>query len=104
MNKWSNTNSDDPFGPFNLSDFKKWMSHQQDAGKSTMVGLQVESKIPFKKLLSRIEAQDGEVYEVAKEFKRHGGTITEENGHYMYVAVKNGSFMVHRMYLKRAED
>ena len=103
MNKWSK-NSDDPFGPFNLSDFKKWMSQQQDAGKRTMVGLEVESKIPYKKLVTRIETQDGELVEVAKDFKQNGGVITEENGHYMFVEVDSGNFMIHRMYLKRAGD
>ena len=103
MNKWNYT-SDDPFGPFNLSDFKKWMSNHHDANKSNMVGLKIESKIPLKKLISRIETQEGELLEVAKDFKKNGGTITEENGHYMYVSVDSGSFMIHRMHLKRSED
>jgi hypothetical protein len=102
MNKWSKTN-DDPFGPFNLSDFKKWISNQQDANNKSMVGVQVESKIHLKKLVSRIETQEGEIIEVAKDFKKNGGTITEENGHYMYVSVDSGSFMIHRMHLKCAD-
>ena len=80
------------------------MSDQHDARKSNMVGLKIESKIPLKKLISRIETQDGELLEVAKDFKKNGGTITEENGHYMYVSVDSGSFMIHRMHLKRSED
>jgi hypothetical protein len=104
MNKWSKKNSDDPFGTFNLSEFKKWMSQQKDSGRKTMVGLEVESKIPYKKLLSRIETQDGELVEVAKCFKKNGGVITEENGHYIFVEVDNGSFMIHRMHLKMAGD
>jgi len=102
MNKWSN--QEDPFGPFNFSDFKKWMSNQNDANRHTMVGVKVESKIPIKKLVSRIETQEGETVEVLKDFKKNGGTITEENGYYMYVAVESGSFMVHKMHLKRADD
>ncbi|MEY3163335.1 MAG: hypothetical protein RI887_159 [Actinomycetota bacterium] len=103
MNKWSDKGND-PFGPFNMSDFKKWMNQQHDANKSNMVGLAVESKIPYKRLVSRIEVQEGDDIEVAKNFKKHGGTITEENGHYMYVKTKGGSFMIHRMHLKRSED
>jgi len=102
MKKWSDKN--DPFGPFNFSDFKKWMSSHDDNGNNAMVGVKVESKVPFKKLLSRIEAQEGDTYEVAKQFKKHGGTITEENGHYMYVSTGNGLFMIHKMYLKRTDD
>lgn len=95
----------DPFGPFNFSDFKKWMGNQQDAkSKSNMIGLQVESKVTYKRLLSRIETEDGEIEEVAKDFKKNGGTITEVNGHNVLIEVDSGSFMIHRMYVKREED
>ena len=95
----------DPFGPFNLSDFKKWMEHQQDAkAKPNMVGLQVESKVTLKKLLSRIEVQDGEIEEIAKEFKKNGGTISEVDGHNVLIEVDSGTFIVHRMYVKRTDD
>jgi hypothetical protein len=50
-----------------------------------------------------METQDGDTYEVAKEFKKNGGSITEENGHYMYVSVSEGSFLIHRMYLRRMD-
>lgn len=102
MSKWSDPK--DPFGPFNFSDFKKWITHQDSTKKSSLVGVKVESKIPFKKLLDRIEAQKGETFDVAKEFKKQGGTISEENGHYMYVSVPHGSFLIHRMYLRRSDD
>lgn len=104
MNKRIDEKSD-PFGPFNLNDFKKWMGHQHDAkSKPNMIGLQVESKITFKRLLSRIETQDGEVEEVAKDFKKNGGTITEVNGQNILVEVNSGSFLIHRMYIKKEND
>jgi translation initiation factor 1 (eIF-1/SUI1) len=104
MNKRIDEKSD-PFGPFNLNDFKKWMGHQQDAkSKPNMIGLQVESKITFKRLLSRIETQDGEIEEVAKDFKKNGGTITEVNGQNILIEVDSGSFLIHRMYVKREND
>ena len=60
----------DPFGPFDLNDFKKWMEHQHDAkAKPNMVGIQVESKIPYKKLISRMDVQEGDLEEVANEFE-----------------------------------
>jgi len=103
MNKRSDEKGD-PFGPFNFGDFKKWMEHQQDTkAKPNMVGLQVESKVAFKKLLSRIETQDGEIEEVARDFKKNGGTITSVDGHNV-VEVDSGSFMIHRMYIKREDD
>jgi hypothetical protein len=80
------------------------MSQQQDSQRQTMVGLEVESKIPYKKLITRIETEEGDLNEVAKDFKKNGGIITEENGHYMFVKVDSGNFMIHRMYLKRLGD
>jgi translation initiation factor 1 (eIF-1/SUI1) len=92
----------DPFGPFSLSDFKKWMENQQDAkAKPNMVGLQVESKVTLKKLLSRIETQDGDLEEVAKDFKKNGGTITEVDGHNVLIEVDSGTFLIQRMYVKK---
>ena len=102
-NKWSN-GSEDPFGPFSMSDFKKWMSQQKDDSRNRMVGLEVESKVPYKKLIGKIEVEEGDLIEVAREFYRNGGTISEENGHHMFVTVESGKFMIHRMYLKRAYD
>lgn len=93
-------------GPFNFSEFKKWMEHQQDDNDKTkpnMIGLQVESKVPFKKLLSRIETQDGEIEEVAKDFKRNGGIIKEVDGPNVLIEVTSGTFIVHRMYVKRED-
>ena len=102
-NKWS-SNSSDPFGPFSMSDFKKWMSQQQDDTRKKMVGLEVESKVPYKKLLGKIEIEEGDLIEVARDFYKHGGTISEENGHLMFVSTDSGTFMIHRMYLKRAYE
>ena len=104
MNKWNYKKDSDPFGPFNFSDFKKWMSQQGDSRKSSMVGVQVETKIPLKKLVSRIETQEGELLEVAKDFVKNGGKITEENGHFMFVSVDSGSFMIHKMHLKKSDS
>jgi hypothetical protein len=99
MNKRSNGN---PFGMFDVNNFKKWMEDQQDAkSKPNMVGLQVESKIPVKKLLSRIEIQEGDIEEVAKDFKRNGGKISEVNGHNFMIEVSSGTFIIHRMHIQK---
>lgn len=92
------------FGMFNLNDFKKWMDHQQDCKTKNIVGIKVESKITYKKLLSRIEAQEGEIEEVAKDFKKNGGTITEVNGHNILIEVDSGNFIIHKMHIKREDD
>lgn len=96
---------DDPFGPFNLSHFKKWMDHQQDAkSKSSLVGFQVESKIPYKKLVSRIETQLGDIEEVARDFKKNGGLVNEVDGPNILIEVTSGTFLIHKMYIKKHED
>lgn len=102
MSKW--IDKSDPFGPFNFSDFKKWMSNQEDSKERSLVGMRVESKVALKKLLSRMETQEGDTVEVANDFKKNGGVIKEENGHYMYVDVESGNFLIHRMYLRRSDD
>lgn len=87
---------------FNLSHFKKWVNNQNDhESKSNLIGVQVESKITLKKLVSRMETQEGEIEEVAKEFKDSGGTITEVNGHNLLIEVKSGNFLIHRMHVKK---
>ena len=105
MNKGSEEDYD-PFGPFNLNDFKKWMGNQNDnKSKSHMIGLEVESKVSYKKLLSRIvETEEGEISDVAKDFKENGGIITDIDGSNILVEVDSGSFIIHRMYVKRTDD
>lgn len=100
MNKQRN---DDLFNLFNLNDFKKWIHNQQEEKqpKSNLLGVHVESKINVKKLISRIDVQEGEEIEIAKEFKQNGGTISEIDGTNLLVEVESGSFIIHKMYVKR---
>lgn len=102
MNKRIEEN--DPFGPFNFADFKKWMSHQSDGKKNNLVGLQVESKINVRRLLSRIqETKQGDIETVAKDFKKNGGVIVEVDGNDVVVEVKSGSFIIHKMHVKKSD-
>lgn len=103
MNKRSDY-QDDPFGPFNLSDFKKWMQHQHDAKNKSSIGLEVESKIAIKKLALKIEVQEGDKIQVLKEFKRNGGSIADVNGENFLIENSAGNFLVHRAYIKRKDD
>lgn len=97
----------EPRGPsFSLNDFKKWIEKQQEqdqeAPKNSLIGTAVESKVTFRKLISRMETDDGDLYEIAKEFKKNGGTISEIDGVNLLIETKAGSFFVHRMYVRRA--
>jgi Fe2+ transport system protein FeoA len=80
------------------------MQSQPDEGKARhaiTTGLQVESKVPVRKLLARMGVQDGEELEVAREFCKNGGIIADIDGHNVLVEVDGGSFTIHRMYIKR---
>lgn len=94
-------NQDDPFDLFNFADFKKWIKNQDDSPNKIIIGLTVESKISTKKLLSKIECQDGDIEEVTKDFKKNGGIINEVNGHIFLIEVASGTFLVHRMYVTK---
>lgn len=104
MSKQRSDEEGDVFNLFNLNDFKKWIHTQQDESPSRphMIGVHVESKVNIKKLISRMEVQDdGEEEELAKEFKQNGGIIAEVDGPNILVEVDSGSFIIHKMYIKR---
>jgi len=93
------------FGQFNLADFKKWMESQQEESpyRKNFVGLYVESKVPLKKLINRMEVEEDEsLEEIARDFKENGGTINEVDGHYFNINVDAGNFIIHRMFVKKA--
>lgn len=91
-----------PFGFFDLNDFKKWMDHQKDTRpKIEIIGLHVESKANFKRLLAKMEICEGDLHEVAKDFRENGGIISETDGYKFLIDVDSGSFIIHRMHVKR---
>lgn len=96
---------DDPFGPFDFSQFKKWINEQHESKNDSIIhGIEVESKISFKKLLDKIiETEDGELLEVAKSFRSSGGTITEVDGHTFRILTKQGSFLIDRTYVTKKD-
>lgn len=93
---------EDKFGQFNLADFKKWMEGQDESPyKKNFVGVFVESKIHLKKLMHRMDVQEGELEKIAEDFQENGGIINEVDGHHFLINVDSGSFIIHRMYVKR---
>ena len=94
----------DPFGSFNLSDFKKWIkNHSDNKEKESVIGTKVESKISLANLLQRIQTDEIE-QEIAEDFKENGGTIMETHGHEFLIEVNSGSFIIHRMYVKKSSS
>ncbi len=87
---------------FSLNDFKKWMDSQSDDSmRKHQIGTMVESKISLKKLLDRIEPEDGELMELARDFKRNGGTRVQMGGQAFVVEVDSGRFVISRLFVKR---
>jgi hypothetical protein len=100
-----NKEKKDPFGLFDLGDFKKWMKTQNDSKIETdLIGFHVESKVTLKKLISKMEVEYGVTEEVARDFKKNGGTITEADGNKVLVEVENGTFIIHKMYVSKNQD
>jgi len=90
---------------FSLQDFKKWMDNQHDQPKSRyahLVGLHVESKLSTKRLVNKITPDDGDVNELAKEFKRDGGVILEVDEDYnLLIEVDSGTFTIPRYFVRK---
>lgn len=65
-------------------------------------GVYVEAKVNIKKLISRMEPEDGEVYELAKDFRRHGGKVLDADGESLVVEVSSGTFRIMRNCVRKA--
>ena len=85
---------------FNINCFRKWMKKERDnLPNKSLIGSLVESKISLKRLITRMETQEGDLEEVAKDFHKNGGTIIEENGYNLLIEVSTGNFLIHKTYL-----
>jgi len=93
---------------FSLNDFKKWMASQTDkpASKSRhyseLVGLQVESKISTKRLLSKMTAEEGDLHEMARDFRQYGGVILDaDKDDNLTIEVDSGTFIVPKFFVRK---
>lgn len=91
-----------------LDDFKKWMKENPtdapliERPKNPLIGIQVESKIPLKRLAAKILDQNGNLEEIVSDFSKNGGTIIETEDKRFCIEVKSGTFYIHRAYVARA--
>ena len=90
---------------FSLGDFKKWMrihENENTQKKCPLFGIKVESKINSKRLLSKIQVEEGNLKEVAKEFKKYGGIILESySDNILLIEVDSGSFKISKSYIRK---
>lgn len=87
---------------FSLNDFRKWMSKQKkfESRKPKYRGSIVESKLSLKRLVGKMDVDQGDLYEMARDFKRRGGTILEcDNDNILLVEVKSGTFRIPKFFV-----
>jgi hypothetical protein len=93
---------------FSFDDFKKWIE-KQDPDEAQMEkkhyrysGTTVESKVSVRKIVSKMEENEGDGYEVARDFFENGGVIVESEDKRFLIEVNSGSFYIHRMYVSKS--
>jgi len=93
---------------FSFDDFRKWMKDQNDQGdshikrpKKSLIGTIIESKVSLKKLISKMDLDEGDSYEVACDFHENGGTIVQVDGKNFLIEVDSGLFYIRRVYVRR---
>lgn len=96
----------EPNFSFSPEDFKKWMDHNEKEEakrqkQNNLVGMVVESKISTKRLIVHIKPKDGELHELASDFRNSGGTIYDVEGKNLLIEVNSGFFYIPRYFVKK---
>lgn len=104
---------------FSLQDFKNWLSQtpqqedlteffdlsaRTDEGKPSLVGKDVVAKVSPKKLLEKIEPEEGEARELVRDLIENGGAILEVKEKNVLVEVESGSFYIPRFCIRIIEE
>jgi hypothetical protein len=87
---------------FSLNDFRKWMSKQkfESSKRSRCRGTIAESKLSMKRLVTKMDVDQGDLQEMAKDFKRRGGTILEcDSDNILLIEVKSGTFRIPKFFV-----
>lgn len=88
---------------FSLNDFKKWMSQQkyEYVRKPKYKGCFAESKLSLKRLVGKVEVENGNLLELAKDFCKNGGTVIDCDGdNVLTVEVTSGTLRVPKFFVK----
>jgi hypothetical protein len=90
-----------------LDSFRKWMAAQKGPEKkdkdrvSGLIGLEVESKIPAKRLAKKINTYNGDLRDISLDFEENGGTIREIDGREFLIETSSGTFIIQRCFVKK---
>lgn len=95
---------------FNVDDFKRWMKGQQEEiepirrkPSQNLVGMTVESKLKLHRLIANMEAEGGNIDELASEFLENGGSVNKVNGKTFLIEVDSGSFFIKRCFVRKKD-
>lgn len=93
---------------FSLNDFRKWMDSQNKPNKkprSPLIGIHVESKLATKRLAQKMVPDNGcDLYEMAREFRHHGGTILEiDEDNNLTIEVDSGTFEIPKYFVRKVK-
>ena len=83
--------------------FQHWLNkEQQDESSINMIGKKVYSKLKFSNLLEAIEVIEGDEFEIAKCFRKHGAKIIEctKEG-FLTLETKKGKFLIEEINTKK---
>jgi hypothetical protein len=91
---------------FSLDDFKHWMKNQNEyvykmSKSNVLIGIMVESKFASMRLKNKIFPEDGDLCELAKDFKDGGGKIIHVDGKSFLIEVNSGTFYIPRQYVRK---
>lgn len=94
--------------PSFVKNFKAWMSENatnrfnlQPPNREPIV--EVESRVGLSALRDKMQPEEGDAEELAKEFHLNGGKILEADGTLLMIEVANGSFIISRSCCRRKD-
>lgn len=86
--------------------FQNWLKkEQQDACNENIIGKKVYSKLKFSNLLESIEIIEGNEFEIAKCFRKHGAKVIESTPQgILTLETKKGKFSIEEINIKKHQS
>jgi hypothetical protein len=73
--------------------------------KNKLVGCYAESKINARRLVNHMTAEDGEAEGLARDFRKHGGTVKEvDRDNNLLIEVEGGTFHVPQFFVRVVQE
>jgi hypothetical protein len=81
---------------FCLNNFQKWLRKEvEEHSEEIKVESHVVASVPIKKIIERAEIHDGDVFEIAKCFRKNGGIVESVVNDILTIKTKKGTFSIH---------